>query len=96
MQCHSPRISSRSRPFRRALPTRRSQIGLPPEFAPHSLRDFFASTALAARIPITEVSRWLGHQNTEITHQTYGHLVPASIGRAREILDGLFNRPDMG
>ncbi|GAA1024763.1 hypothetical protein Aple_104000 [Acrocarpospora pleiomorpha] len=29
---------------------------------PRSLRHFFASTALAARIPIIEVSRWLGSQ----------------------------------
>ncbi len=28
---------------------------------PHSLRHLYASTALAEGIPITEVSRWLGH-----------------------------------
>jgi integrase len=35
------------------------RAGLPPEFIPHSLRHFYASTALAEGIPITEVSRWL-------------------------------------
>jgi hypothetical protein len=35
----------------------------------------------------TEVSRWLGHRSIEITHQIYGHLVPASWDRARTVLD---------
>jgi integrase len=42
---------------------------LPPEFIPHSLRHLYASTALAEGIPITEVSRWLGHKSIEVTHQ---------------------------
>ena len=55
-----------------------AKAGLPPEFVPHSLRHLYASTALAEGIPITEVSRWLGHTSIEVTHQIYGHLVPAS------------------
>ena len=61
--------------------------GLPPEFIPHSLRHLYASTGLAEGIPITEVSRWLGHKSIEVTHQIYGHLVPSSFDRARAILD---------
>jgi integrase len=64
-----------------------AKAGLPPEFIPHSLRHLYASTALAEGIPITEVSRWLGHKSIEVTHQIYGHLVPSSIDRARNILD---------
>ena len=60
-----------------------ARAGLPPEFIPHSLRHFYASTALAEGIPITEVSRWLGHKSIEVTHQIYGHLVPSSFDRAR-------------
>jgi integrase len=63
------------------------KAGLPPEFIPHSLRHCYASTALACGIPITEVSRWLGHKSIEVTHQIYGHLVPASWDRARTVLD---------
>jgi len=37
---------------------------------------------LANGIPITEVSRWLGHKSIEVTHQIYGHLVPASMDPA--------------
>jgi integrase len=64
-----------------------ARAGLPPEFIPHSLRHFYASTALAEGIPITEVSRWLGHKSIEVTHQIYGHLVPSSFDRARTALD---------
>jgi hypothetical protein len=34
--------------------------------------------ALFRGIPITDVSRWLGHKSTEVTHRIYGHLVPGS------------------
>ena len=61
--------------------------GLPQEFIPHSLRHLYASTALAEGIPITEVSRWLGHKSIEVTHQIYGHLVSSSFDRARALLD---------
>ena len=57
-----------------------ARAGLPPEFIPHSLRHLYASTALAEGIPITEVSRWLGHKSIEVTHQIYGHLVPGLLG----------------
>ena len=66
--------------------------GLPPEFIPHSLRHLYASTALAEGIPITEVSRWLGHKSIEFTHQIYGHLIPGSFDRARATLDTAYQR----
>jgi len=64
-----------------------ARAGLPPEFTPHSLRHCYASIALAKGIPITEVSRWLGHKSIAVTHETYGHLVPASWDRARTVFD---------
>ena len=67
-----------------------ARAGLPPEFIPHSLRHFYASTALAKGIPITDVSRWLGHKSIEVTHQIYGHLVPANFNRARATLDAAY------
>jgi integrase len=63
------------------------RAGLPTEFVPHSLRHCYASTSLAHGIPITEVSRWLGHKSIEVTHQIYGHLLPTSWDRARTVLD---------
>jgi integrase len=69
-----------------------ARASLPPEFIPHSLRHFYASTALAEGIPITEVSRWLGHKSIEVTHQIYGHLVPSSFDRARTALDTAYQK----
>ena len=69
-----------------------AKAGLPPEFIPHSLRHLYASTALAEGIPITEVSRWLGHKSIEVTHQIYGHLVPNSFQRARTALDAAYQK----
>lgn len=63
------------------------KAGLPSEFIPQSLRHFYASTALAHGIPITEVSRWLGHKSIQVTHRIYGHLVPTSWDRTRTVLD---------
>ncbi len=67
-----------------------AKAGLPPQFVPHSLRHYFASTALASGIPITEVSRWLGHRSIETTHRIYGHIVPSSLGCARTVLDDAY------
>jgi integrase len=66
------------------------RAGLPPGFIPHWLRHLYASTALAEGIPITDVSRWLGHKNIEVTHQIYGHLTPANFTRARTTLDAAY------
>ncbi|MFC5031318.1 tyrosine-type recombinase/integrase [Streptomyces fildesensis] len=57
-----------------------------PRYHPHSLRHFFASTALAAGIPIHEVSRWLGHESirstsTVTSFQSHGTDVEASCSR---------------
>ncbi len=44
-----------------------------PKYTPRTLRDFFASTALANGIPIHEASRWLGHRSIKITVDIYGN-----------------------
>ncbi|MGW2742442.1 tyrosine-type recombinase/integrase [Streptomyces sp. NPDC001450] len=43
-----------------------------PKCTPHGLRQFFASTAHAAGIPIHEVSRRLGHESIKTTVDVYG------------------------
>lgn len=40
-------------------------------------------------LPISEVSRWLGHWSTT-TVDLYGHLVPEASSRARDALDKAF------
>jgi integrase len=60
---------------------------LPESFTPHSLRHVFASNALAQGIPITDVSKWLGHKNIQVTYGIYGHLVRDSLDRGAKALD---------
>jgi integrase len=64
--------------------------GLPADATFHDLRHTFASTALAEGMPISEVSRRLGHKSITITVDLYGHLVPEADGRARDALDRAF------
>jgi integrase len=56
----------------------------------HDLRHTFASTALAGGVPISEVSRWLGHKSITTTVDLYGHLVPEASDRACDALDKAF------
>jgi integrase len=63
---------------------------LPADTTFHDLRHTFASTALAEGVPISEVSRWLGHKSITTTVDLYGHLVPEATGRARDALDKAF------
>lgn len=63
------------------------KAGLPPDTTFHDLRHSFASTALAAGVPVLEVSRWLGHASITETTDTYGHLLPEATQRTRAALD---------
>ncbi len=67
-----------------------SAAGVPAGFTPHSLRHAYASALLAQMVPITDVGKWLGHRNINVTYATYGHLVPSAAGRAVAALDAEF------
>ncbi len=69
--------------------------GLAVDMTFHDLRHTFASTALAEGVPISEVSRWLGHKSITTTVDLYGHLVPEASGRARDALDRAFAQARM-
>lgn len=61
-------------------------------FRAHDLRHVFASIALSEGVPVTDVSRWLGHHSIELTYRTYSHFIPDSWDRAREVLDQEYDR----
>jgi integrase len=63
------------------------KAGIPAGFSPHSLRHAFVSALLAHGVPITDVAKWLGHRNINVTYSIYGHLVPSSMGRAVKVLN---------
>jgi integrase len=67
-----------------------ARAGLPGDTTFHDLRHAFASTALAGNVPISDVSRWLGHRSITTTVDLYGHLVPDATGCARDALDRAF------
>ncbi|MFJ6604767.1 tyrosine-type recombinase/integrase [Streptomyces lydicus] len=54
----------------------------------HTLRHFFASSAIAGGLSLLEVSRWLGHATIQITADIYGHLTPDAGARMRSVMDG--------
>lgn len=43
-------------------------------YSPHSLRHTFATTALAAGVPVNVVSSILGHASTAVTYEVYAHV----------------------
>jgi integrase len=68
--------------------TAATMAGLP-GLHPHQLRHLFASALLAAGVALTDVSRWMGHRDVNVTAQVYAHCLPDSWNRAREVLDSL-------
>jgi integrase len=90
--CRTPRGTFLRRDFynREIWKPAITAIRLPADTTFHDLRHTFASTALAEGVPISEVSRWLGHKSITTTVDLYGHLVPEASGRARHALDDAF------
>lgn len=56
----------------------------------HSLRHTNATLQLAAGVPITTVSKRLGHSNTATTGRVYAHAIKSADDNAAEKLDELF------
>jgi integrase len=65
----------------------RRAAGIRGSFTPHLVRHMSASVALSNSVPITDVSRWLGHANIQTTFAIYWHLVPSSWDAAKAALD---------
>jgi integrase len=51
----------------------------------------FASVALSNGVPITDVSRWLGHRSVDTTFKIYSHFVPGAFERGQAVLDQEFS-----
>lgn len=80
-------LGTRTWSVRKAWRAAAKRTGLPPTFTPHDLRHTWASIALANGVPITDVSRWLGHRDINLTYSVYGHLVPRTTERAIKAFD---------
>jgi integrase len=66
------------------------RAGLDP-LTPHEARHVAASFLLAAGVPLSEVSRYVGHTDFRTTANTYGHLVQGREQEAARRLDDLLD-----
>lgn len=75
--------------LRRVLRRVLAYAGIDKPFTLHQLRHTFATQALNAGIPITVVSKWLGHANISVTYNTYIHVLESAEAAAVEILEAI-------
>ena len=73
--------------LRRVLRRVLAYAGIDKPFTLHQLRHTFATQALNAGIPITVVSKWLGHANISVTYNTYIHVLESAEAAAVELLE---------
>lgn len=59
----------------------------------HDLRHSHASWLMALGVSLLKIARRLGHRNTTITEETYGHLSREGRGSVRNVLPMLRSRP---
>lgn len=76
-------IKSIRRGFSEAV--KRAKLG--PDVTPHILRHTTASWMLNARIPMDEISRYLGHRDTRTTEMIYAKHDPLLLQRAADAVD---------
>jgi len=61
--------------FRRAFYKARKDAGLP-KMTSHTLRHYFISQCVMSGINLFTIAKWVGHANTRMIEETYGHLSP--------------------
>ena len=66
---------------------RKANIDKP--FTLHQLRHTFATRTLKAGVPISVVSKWLGHANISTTYNTYIHVLCSEEKDAAELLKAM-------
>ena len=75
--------------LRRVLRRVLAYAGIDKPFTLHQLRHTFATQALNAGIPITVVSKWLGHANISVTYNTYIHVLESAETTAVALLEAI-------
>ena len=61
--------------FTKAFNRARDKSALP-NMTPHTLRHYFISSCVMSGIKFFTIAKWVGHSNTKMIEQTYGHLSP--------------------
>lgn len=78
----------------RAFARIRDKVGARSSIRLHDLRHLNASMLIAEGVPITEVSKRLGHSLTSTTQNIYGHRVPGKRGDGPGAIERAMRRPD--
>jgi integrase len=73
--------------FRGAFNAGKALAHIPDDFSPHDLRHCYATECLNRDIKIQDLARYLGHENINVTFQTYFHLTESMITEDRKRLD---------
>ena len=60
----------------------------------HEFRHSHATLLLSKNIPISVISKRLGHSNIEMTLKVYSHLIPEDETRATDLLDTLYKEQE--
>ncbi|MCD8105929.1 MAG: site-specific integrase [Lachnospiraceae bacterium] len=66
-----------------------------PHIRIHDLRHSHASMLIQMKVPITEISKRLGHESPEITLRIYSHLYPGNERNVPNLIDALFEPESM-
>ena len=75
--------------LRRVLRRVLAYAGIDKPFTLHQLRHTFATQTLNAGVPITVVSKWLGHANVSVTYNTYIHVLESVETTAVTLLEAI-------
>ena len=59
----------------------------------HEARHTYASTMIAAQVPIATVSRYMGHSSTAVTERVYFHLLPNAHEAALTAINAFLASP---
>lgn len=69
------RHGKRAEGFHKAFYRARADAGLP-QMTSHTLRHYFISNCVMSGINLFTIAKWVGHANTRMIEETYGHLNP--------------------
>jgi integrase len=73
---HPRRFSRRADGFGRSFRQAREDANMP-YMTSHGLRHYFISRCVMSGIDFFTIARWVGHKNTKMIEEVYGHLNPA-------------------
>ena len=69
------RVAYRAISFTKSFEYAKREAGLP-QMTSHTLRHYFISYCVMSGVDFFTIAKWVGHKNTKMIEETYGHLSP--------------------